>query len=301
MKVQVLLSCFNGVRWIREQLDSLLQQSLTDLGILVRDDGSDDGTQAILEEYRQKGFLQWYTGEHLGASRSFWHLLQNSTDADYYAFCDQDDVWDTDKLETAVRMLGQTDPAVPALYCSDVRVTDSELHTVSRHMVKEMPVDYAHALIRNAAPGCTFVFNHSARDVLKIYDAEKSGLRLHDWTVFQIVACFGTVIFDPETHMSYRQHGDNAIGAHQHTFRAMLGKIPAFLNGPQTNSRQRQAERLEQTYADRMGPDARELTGLLAHYREDRRIRGKLLQVLHRRLGYREYLPAAFLIRIHRF
>lgn len=163
MKLIVLLSAYNGETYIREQLDSLLAQTLRNVEILVRDDGSTDGTRAILTEYAQQGALRWCACENLGPAHSFWRLLQDAPDADYYAFCDQDDVWDSDKLGIAVSALEHMDTSKPALYFGDVRVTDMNLRILAEHMVRPAPMDYPHALLRNLAPGCTYVFNRPAR------------------------------------------------------------------------------------------------------------------------------------------
>lgn len=275
MKLLVLLSSYNGGRFLREQLDCLLAQTLGGVEILVRDDGSTDGTREILAEYADRGSLKWYAGENLGPYRSFWQLLTTCGEADYYAFCDQDDVWDSDKLETAVRAL--EDMEGPALYCGDVRVTDERLQVTAEHMVRSEPADYPHALIRNLAPGCTYVFNRAALELLRRFDAERLGIELHDWTAYQAVACFGRVIFDSEPHMSYRQHGGNVIGAYRPTMLSKLRNAMSFWNGPQKNSRSRQALRLERAYSDGMSPDRRELTALYAHYKEDRKAKRKLL------------------------
>ena len=280
MKLTVLLSSFNGERYIRAQLDSLLAQSLEGVEILVRDDGSVDGTRAILAEYAERGTLCWYTGENLGLARSFWRLLQDADDADYYAFCDQDDVWDAEKLETAVSALALLDPAKPALYCGNVRVTDAAMHVLAEHMVRPAPADYPHALLRNLAPGCTQVFNRAARELLRRYDAERLGIELHDWTAYQLVACFGSVVYDPEPHMYYRQHGDNAIGAHRTTAHAYLKKVRPFWSGKMKNSRQRQALRLERVFGQEMPAENRELTSLMAHYQEDRQTKRALLRMI---------------------
>ena len=109
------------------------------------------------------------------------------------------------------------------------------------------------------------------------YWNELDGIELHDWTAFQIIACFGQVIFDPAPHMSYRQHGGNVIGAYRPTMLSKLRNAMSFWNGPQKNSRSRQALRLERAYSDGMSPDRRELTALYAHYREDRKAKRKLL------------------------
>ena len=269
MKLIVLLSTYNGVNYMRQQLDSLLEQSLPGVEIQVRDDGSTDGTCEILEVYAKLTAVRWYTGENLGPAHSFWRLLWDVPDADYYAFCDQDDVWDTDKLEAAVAALTSFDADTPVLYCGDVRVTDESLNVLYDHMVNPCPADYPHALLRNLAPGCTFVFNHQARELLRLYDAEKLGLDLHDRTAYQVVACFGHVVFDTVPHMCYRQHRNNVNGAHHRTAISLLHKVPVFWNGPMRNSRRRQALRLEQAYGEIMPTGNPELTGLIAHYGED--------------------------------
>ena len=277
MKLTVLLSTYNGAPFLREQLDSLRAQTLDGVGILARDDGSGDGTRAILEEYRDAGWLEWTAGERCGSARSFWKLLQLAGDSDYYAFCDQDDVWDADKLEIAVKTLEASADGRPALYCSDVRVTDAGLNPICGGMVKREPADFVHATLRNLAPGCTYVFNRPARERMLQFDAEQLGIELHDWTAYQIAACFGRVHFDEAGHMSYRQHGDNQIGARSERFFSRIGKIPAFWNGPMENSRSRQAFRIEKAFSDRMSRENREWIGMLAHYRTDREKKRRLL------------------------
>ena len=278
MKTLVLLSSYNGERFLREQLDSLLSQTLDGMEILVQDDGSTDATASILEEYADRGSLRWYSGENLGSSRSFWRLLMDCGDADYYAFCDQDDVWDADKLEIAAAALEKLDAGIPALYCGDVRVTDAGLHVTAKHMVRSEPADFPHALIRNLSPGCTYVFNRAAKELLCRFYAERLGIELCDWTAYQIIACFGRIIFDSEPHMSYRQHSGNVIGAADKSVKARLQKVRSFWNGSKRNSRSRQALRLERAYGDVMSPDNRELTALYAHYRENKAVKTKLLK-----------------------
>lgn len=269
MNVIVLISTYNGEAFLREQIDSVLAQTLPELEILVRDDGSSDNTHEILEEYRQRGLLLWHEGEHAGASLSFWRLLHECGEADYYAFCDQDDVWDVDKLEIATSALQRLDASEPALYCSDVRVADASLHIMSECMMGAQGTDFPHALVKNAAPGCTFVFNRAALTLLREYDAEALGLDLHDWTAYQIVACFGTVLHDSRAHMSYRQHGGNAIGAAKNSLLEVPRKVQAFWRGNERNSRERNALRLEQAFGNAMTPDNRRLTADVAYYRQD--------------------------------
>lgn len=276
MKLLVLLSAYNGERYLREQLESLLSQTREGVEILVRDDGSSDGTRAILDEYASRGALRWVGGENLGCARSFWKLLRESGEADYYAFCDQDDVWDADKLEIAIRAIEAE--RGPALYCSDVRVYDEELRLISKHMQPPTVPCLRHALIKNIAPGCTFVFNRAAKELLCRYDADALGIEIHDWTAYQIVAALGRVVFDAEGHMAYRQHGGNAIGAVTDKRRAFLEKIGKFWNGERMNSRSRMAQRLEKVCGAQINPEDAALTSCLAHYREDAKRKRQLLR-----------------------
>ena len=270
MKLWVLISAYNGEKYLREQLESLLHQTLPGTGILVRDDGSTDGTRSILEAYRKQGLLQWTAGENLGWARSFWHLIRNCADADFYALCDQDDLWDADKLETAVSALEKESPDLPALYCCDVRVADENMQLLKQHMTRPEKTDYPHALLRNLVPGATFVFNHAAMKRLRQYDADHLGIELHDWTIYQIIACFGHVVYDPRPHMVYRQHAGNVIGPAYRSARELLLKAGNFWKGSKKCSRSRQALRLEKAYGTDMDAACRELTTAFAHYPEDR-------------------------------
>lgn len=300
MKVTVLLSSYNGEKYIEEQLNSIFNQTLSNVSILVRDDGSKDGTTEILEGFAQQGKLCWYSGENLGCAKSFWHLLCNCDDADYYAFCDQDDVWDKDKLEIAVNMLEQEDKNIPLLYFSDVRVTDSVLNVTSEHMVEKMPLTYPHSLIKNIAPGCTYVFNHKAREIMKKYDCGRYGIDIHDWTAYKITACFGKAVFDSSTHMCYRQHGNNEIGASKKGFAELVSAAKRFINGKMTNSRELNAKRLEECYGGMMTEENLHCTQLMAHYREDRKIKAELMKCRSFKFDGLKYLYFKILILLNK-
>ena len=300
MKVVVLLSTYNGEKYLREQLNSLINQSYKDVDILVRDDGSSDSTKKILDEYKNAGKLDWYAGENLGASMSFWHLLHHCHDADYYAFCDQDDVWDKDKLQIAINKLNKEDNSIPLLYCSDVRVVDSKLNLLSEHMVAPMPVDYPHALIRNLAPGCTFVFNNAAKLILSQYDV-KLGVELHDWLTYQIVLCFGKVYYDLESHLSYRQHQENVIGDIRKGRKQKLKKAKSFLWGEMKNSRQKNALKLEQAFGNKMSNENLRITEKFAHYLENKEFKKALLKSDEIRFSGTEYLFFKLLVMLKRF
>ena len=127
-EICVLLSTYNGEKYLREQLDSLVCQENVELKILIRDDGSKDSTLQILKEYSKKDArITYFVGNNVGPAQSFFDLIIKSPDADYYAFCDQDDVWDKDKLEIAVGFLEKEDNSKPNMYYSNLRIVDQNL------------------------------------------------------------------------------------------------------------------------------------------------------------------------------
>lgn len=273
MEVTILMSTYNGEKYLSEQLESIFTQSYPNISLLVRDDESSDKTQKILKKYSDVGKLNWYTGKNLGCAKSFWHLLCNCEQADYYAFCDQDDVWDADKIKIAVDMLNKEDGNIPLLYCSKVRATDKYLNFKYVFLDENYPADYPSSLIRNIAPGCSFVFNDKLRELLKQYDCDKYGIDIHDWMVYRVAACFGKVIFDEQTHMCYRQHENNAIGATQNQRKNFICRVinaaKRYLFKKSNYTIRLSAHRLEECYGEQMSEKNRYLTHILAHYTDN--------------------------------
>ena len=299
MKITILLSTYNGAKYLREQLDSLYSQTLIDkIDFLVRDDGSTDGTQDILNEYQAKNKnFKWYQGENKRPARSFWELLNKASDSDYYAFSDQDDVWDKDKIEIAIKQLEQLDSKKPLLYMSDVHVVDANLnHLADGFVDTNVPVNYACSLSNSVCPGCTFVFNEEARKLATRFNAEEY-IDHHDWTLYKIVICFGEVIFDKTTHMNYRQHENNVIGA-----KSKLGKYwdmifkkpkdPKFIH-----QRLRNAQALEKYYGELMNEENKYLTHLVAHYTEDKKIKKALLKEKRFKYSKMQFAYLKYLVR----
>ncbi len=279
MKLTVLMSTYNGEKYIREQLDSLLRQTMRPDQILIRDDGSKDGTLCILEEYASEyPFIHYYNGKNKGPARSFWELILKSEDSDYYALCDQDDVWFEDKLETAVNMLEKEDQDIPLLYCSRYTLTDHDLNPINSDVSKLYDFsDFAHSLLYHTAPGCTFVFNDAARKQVIKYNIEKEYCIIHDAIIHKVVAMFGEVILDKEPHMYYRQHGDNEIGMNADVFKVFIGRVNRFINGKIRNYRSLTAKSLLNVYGDEIDADKKKLLEIVANYRNDPDLKKELL------------------------
>lgn len=213
-RVQVLLSAYNGEKYLAEQLDSILGQVGVDVSILVRDDGSIDKTIDILSAYAVKyENIEWYQGNNLGVQGSFFDLLDRASgQADYYAFSDQDDYWLPEKLLKAVESLQlEFDTERPLLYAGkeiyaseDLQTREAFAYSVPREAV------FGNALVENICMGCTEVFNRKLLDLVRKH--RPSSQILHDWWLYLSASCFGKVIFDQHAYILYRQHENNQIG-----------------------------------------------------------------------------------------
>ncbi len=279
MKLTVLLSTYNGEKYLSEQLDSLVEQELRPTKILVRDDGSTDGTLAILDEYCEKyDFISYYTGENLKPARSFWNLIENAKEVDYYALCDQDDVWFKDKLKRAIELLEKEDNNIPLLYCSKYTLTDKDLNPIDSDVSSLYSFsDFAHALIYHTAPGCTFVFNEAARKRILEYDVNKEYCVIHDAIIHKVVTLFGKMILDNESHMYYRQHGDNQIGMNANAVRTFVGRVNRFFFGNIKHYRSDTAKSLLRVYGEECDRENRELIDIVANYMNNGKLKREFL------------------------
>lgn len=208
-KVQILMSTYNGERFLQEQIESLLCQTWENLEILIRDDGSKDRTPDILEEYRANYHnVKVYLEENLGVSQSFFELLKKS-DADYVAFCDQDDIWLEDKIEAAVRKLEREKG--PALYCGNKILVDSEGNSMEKQDTRTRIPGFGNAVVECICTGCTAVMNRELTDIIRTRLPEHA--ILHDWWSYLAATYVGKVIFDTHAYIKYRQHEMNVVGA----------------------------------------------------------------------------------------
>ena len=272
-KILVLLATYNGERYLPEQIDSLLCQKNVNISILVRDDGSTDGTQEMLEKYQAEGKLRWYTGAHKNVQKSFFDLMRKAAqmDADYYAFCDQDDVWEEDKLSIAAQRLDEVEPGKPALYYCGQRLVDGELNFLSNHILNQHRSLQTRFVLSDFA-GCTGVFNKALLEEVVKYEPDY--LLMHDTWILKVCLCLGgTVVVDPQPHMSYRQHGGNTVGLGR-SLRAYCTQVKRYLFEYKVEAQMRE---LARGYGDRMVSPYREICQWVCGYRENKAYRKNLL------------------------
>jgi glycosyltransferase involved in cell wall biosynthesis len=255
VRVQILLSTYNGARFLAEQMDSLLAQDHPDLEILARDDGSTDGTVEILRAYAgQDPRIQVVVGENLGPVQSFFRLLQTaSPSASYLALCDQDDVWGPDKVSRAVRRLSAIGEETPALYCSRLACVDADLRPIGCTPLPRRGPGLYNALVEAVPWGCTCVLNQAARRLVLRRIPEKA--YLHDWWLYLVVAAFGRVVYDPEPSILYRRHAANATRVATGVLENWSLKIRRFAGEGHLRRVHRQAEEFYRIFGDRLQPE----------------------------------------------
>ncbi|MFV3307177.1 glycosyltransferase family 2 protein [Pseudomonas sp. NY15181] len=215
-KVAILMGTYQGQHYLPEQLDSFTVQTHSNWEVWASDDGSRDGTRAIFDAYAQHwpaDRLRVLTGPGKGFAANFLSLTCNpDIKADYYAYADQDDIWEADKLARALLWLETVAADKPALYCSRTRLVDEDNHEIGLSPLFSREPSFANALVQSIGGGNTIVFNNAARVLLRGagYDFPVPS---HDWWAYIVVAgCGGSVFFDHYPSLRYRQHGKNLAG-----------------------------------------------------------------------------------------
>ncbi|MBO6284566.1 MAG: glycosyltransferase family 2 protein [Pseudobutyrivibrio sp.] len=218
--IVVLLATYNGKNYLRQQLDSLLNQTFDNFRIVVHDDGSTDGTIDILNEYRDNNpeKIELLHGQSCGSAKANFLWMLKKEEADVYFFCDQDDVWHETKIEKSLKALG--DLSEPACVFSDMWVVDENLNEISDSFIRYIGREpgntaYTQILIDNPAAGCTMCFNRALRDltVELLPKLDLENIPMHDALVLALASITGEVKAIDEPLVSYRQTGNNIMGA----------------------------------------------------------------------------------------
>lgn len=259
MKVIVLMSTYNGEKYLVEQIKSIERQENIEVELFIRDDGSVDNTKEILNEL---GYT-YENGTNIGYINSFMWLIKNAPDADYYALSDQDDVWDRDKLICAIEELQRKEiKNQPCMYTGNTRLVDSNLQFITNEE-KNPIVSLGSVMTKNFATGCTIVFNKKLKQLIS--NVSWTYISSHDSLLARVcLAVGGVVIFDNKPHMSYRQHGKNTIGASTKGIYRIKKRINKIFND-HSHSRSRMAGELLDNCSSMMSKDR---IDLLKEYRD---------------------------------
>jgi len=226
--IAILLSTYNGEKYIKEQLESILKQTYQKFVLIVRDDGSKDKTVEILENYslKDKRILLIETGSNVGIKQSFFYLLNYAlqyTNAQYFMFCDQDDVWLPGKLEF---FLKKAVSKYPQLLHSDLVVVNEKLNKIADSFWNYQNLNpefktLNYLLVQNNITGCAMMINRELAKIVKYHE----NMIMHDWWIGLIASMFGKIEYIRIPTVLYRQHANNDIGANKYGLGYVLKKL----------------------------------------------------------------------------
>ncbi len=216
IQVDVLLATYNGEKYLKCQLDSILNQTHKNIRLLINDDCSTDNTRVILKEYEEKDdrIKVKYNEKNLGYVKNFEDLLKR-VENKYFALSDQDDFWKKEKIEKSLNKLLEEDAD---LVFTDLEPVDEKLNTITPSMVRFMQMDenikkhqdYKSVFLRNCVTGCTIL---SKKELINEYiPIPTKKPMVHDWWMALIISQIGKITFLDEPTIKYRQHGNNQLG-----------------------------------------------------------------------------------------
>lgn len=221
-KVGVLMSTYNGEKYIKQQIESILGQLEVEIFLYIRDDGSSDLTLNIIKEFIKKNNnIILYKEDNIGVGNSFMKLIYSVPNIyEFYSFSDQDDIWNNDKLISGIKKLKENPQKL--LYASNQECINSFGDSLGLRYQKGR---YIHknavaVLEQNMLAGCTFILTKEFKIKLANPNARPSNQllqkRIHDVWVINVAALTNGIIYDEESHMLYRQHENNVFGAYSY-------------------------------------------------------------------------------------
>lgn len=284
-KILVLMSTYNGEKYLDEQIKSIMEQEKVDVHLLVRDDGSKDSTREIVNRYIQTypGKIELEAGTNLGFAKSFMTLVYmgyERKEYNYFAFSDQDDIWLKDKLSAAVSHLQTLDETKPGLYFADALAVDENMNELM-HCCGENPlITKETSLVRYFMLGCTMAFNRATAEVLYIHRPE-SKILMHDLWLNQTCVFLGNVVYDKQYHILYRQHSNNTAGVGNNWGKRWHRLVKSFKTYERRHFRELNAQNILSAYGDVLTQEDKALVSCVADYRKSIPNRFRLMSNNH--------------------
>ncbi len=291
--VNVLMSTYNGEKFLGQLMESVLNQKNADIIFSIRDDGSTDRTIDLLKSYQDERISLSIGRENLKPARSFLKLLRDSAEADYYAYCDQDDVWDENKLNFAVKRLEGYENE-PALFMHTYDVVDENLNLLYRRdMEFEKPMRMETTILFRTPSACTMVFNKKLRDIINLSDPEN--IRMHDyWTLLIADGIKAKIVTEDVSLMKYRIHGENSVGLERNYFL----KVKKLLQSAvcRRNERMLQAKSLYDNYSGLFDEETNQTLLEVIHYKDS--LKNKIAFLKDKKFRWDGYINLMFYISV---
>lgn len=250
------MSTYNGERYLREQLDSILSQDVENLSIVVRDDGSSDGTVSILAEYESRGDIRLIRGENMGYVRSFFAALKAAGNHDYYCFADQDDIWLPDKISAAVTMIEDSHLTGPVLYASELLYCDEKCENPRKSHLNRIGFSPMSMIYEIICSGNTQVLNHELKELVMRPGCERAFG--HDWWTGLVAVCFGEIVWDDTPHLLYRRVEDSESPSGMSALQLASYRVRKIFFGGQLSKISKQARQFYSVYGKELQGHAKE-------------------------------------------
>ena len=244
----VLMATYNGEKYICQAIESIMHQNYDDYCLYIHDDGSSDSTEKIIGEYEREfpdkiKVIEGKTFQH-SANNNFMYML-SMVQADWYMFADQDDVWNSDKIEIMMQIAKkENENHAPVLLFSDMIVVGSDLHVISDSFMSYCSINprrtkLNQVISENIAAGCTCLFNNSlAKQTLRLENT--SSLFHHDWWLVCVASATGKIVYVDKALIKYRQHSNNEVGAKKDNY---LDYVKNLFMGQQVKKSKDRTER----------------------------------------------------------
>lgn len=289
-KVKVVMSVFNGEKYIEEQIDSILNQTYPDIELYIRDNCSTDRTIEILGKYACNSKIHVIQGDkNIGYTQGFFTLLGLCGDADYYAYCDCDDVWPKEKIEIAVERLRREDSEIPVLFCSSYDIYDENLIFVCDGP-RKLNTSFSCCLLECFSLGGTYVFNQKARELLAV-NIPTANIG-HDWWTCMVCQGLGKVVFDSRPLHKYRRHSQTATRTAQSSIKLIPWRVKTFLVEGKIKQIQGQLQDYSYLYAEQLHAEDKNVLKLFTN-----RTVGTALRKMFYPKRFRQKLFDEFLVR----
>lgn len=285
-KVNILMSTYNGELYIRQQLDSIFSQTYKNFQLYVRDDASNDRTLEVIESYRENlskeqadkfVIIPNPAKQNWGYMKSFWWLLKNSPKADYYAFCDQDDVWLPDKIERGVMKMNQERENIPLLYTARFDYYSSNMEFQEHGIEYPYDISFDKVAFYTPAFGFTIMINDCLK---KTAFASKDLTNIpHDAWCLKIAAAFGKIIYDNKITAKYRRHGSTVTYATASKWKLVKEWIRNDILKGNLEERYWFLDRFEEEYYNRLLDEDRKFIQLFG---ADKILKGRMKKVFYK-------------------
>ena len=295
--IYILLASYNGEKYIREQIHSLLNQTVQDFKLFISDDKSTDSTYYILQNYEQQYPDKIFVSQNkvnTGSAKYNFIKMMIEHKSDYIMLCDQDDVWLSDKIEKSINKIKEMEQLygadTPILVHSDLRVVDENLNIISESFMKLSKIDYKKKslnslMVQNIITGCTAIYNRALADLIV---SEPEYMMMHDWWLALVAGAFGQIGTIYESSIVYRQHIQNSVGAkNELSFSNIFSRLINYKRIVNSlNSTYKQTKSFLALYNDKFSKEQQNLLSAYASILNQSKI--KRLQILFK---YKIFMP----------